>query len=222
MTLPTPSQETVFGYLSAIELPDHGFFGGYLLVSLLGRPLEFHCTAPVRPSRAQQILYGPTLLPYLLGEQIGGTLLAKSTLTPKIVLTDQLAALCLRSQILVPLVWLVAADSDTKVPPGEHLTPDSSDGISGVTDASFPVVSSASIATFSGALDRTPSRRFTLLGHDWELPVGFESDHDRVTTLLAALAQHVDLPEPFGRIHEAVREAQRIGERGPDAHGQAA
>jgi hypothetical protein len=30
------------------------------------------------------------------------------------------------------------------------------------------------------------------------------------------------LAEPFGRIHEAIREAQRIGERAGDGHGQAA
>ena len=67
-----PSQETTFGYLSALESAEHGYFGGYLIVSPLGRPLEFHCTAPVRPSRAQANPLWPTLEPYLLGEQIAG------------------------------------------------------------------------------------------------------------------------------------------------------
>ena len=77
----SPSQETTFGYLSTLESAEHGYFGGYLIVSPLGRPLEFHCTAPVRPSRAQEILYGPTLQPYLLGEQICGALLEAAKLT---------------------------------------------------------------------------------------------------------------------------------------------
>ena len=95
----TPSGATTFGYLSAVESAEHGFFGGYLLVSPLGRPVEFHCTAPVRPSRAQEILYGPTLRPYLLGEQIAGTLLSKAQLRPQIILTDQPSVLCHRSQL---------------------------------------------------------------------------------------------------------------------------
>ena len=45
----TPGGATTFGYLSAVESAEHGFFGGYLLVSPLGRPVEFHCTAPIRP-----------------------------------------------------------------------------------------------------------------------------------------------------------------------------
>ena len=79
----TPSQETTFGYLSVINSAEHGYFGGYLIVGPLGRPLEFHCTAPVRPSRAQQILYGPTLEPFLLGEQIAGAMLDAAKLKPR-------------------------------------------------------------------------------------------------------------------------------------------
>ena len=62
-------------------------------MSPLGRPLEFHCTSPVRPSRAQEILYGPTLQPYLLGEQISGALLEAAKLTPWLILTDAAAML---------------------------------------------------------------------------------------------------------------------------------
>ena len=46
-----------FGFLTAVDTPTHGLFGGYLVVDSLGRPLEFHCTAPVKVTRAQQILY---------------------------------------------------------------------------------------------------------------------------------------------------------------------
>ena len=49
------------GFLTVTRDLEQGLFGGYLLLNALGRPLEFHCTAPVRPNRAQEILYGPTL-----------------------------------------------------------------------------------------------------------------------------------------------------------------
>ena len=42
----------VFGFLTAVDTPTHGLFGGYLVVDSLGRPLEFHCTAPVKVTRA--------------------------------------------------------------------------------------------------------------------------------------------------------------------------
>jgi hypothetical protein len=174
---------TTFGYLSAVESPEHGYFGGYLIVSPLGRPVEFHCTAPVRPSRAQEILYGATLHPYLLGEQIAGTLLGKAQTKPQIVLTDQTSVLCLRPKLDVPLALL-------KRP---------------VADASI----SASV-------------EILVSGHAVELAAGFSTDADAVIALLNRLAEHVDLPEPFGRIHEAIREAQRIDERDGDANGQAA
>ena len=56
-----------FGFLTTVESPAHGLFGGYLLVDSIGRPLEFHCTTPVKVSRAQQILYGATLSGHLHG-----------------------------------------------------------------------------------------------------------------------------------------------------------
>lgn len=76
------------GFLTALEDATHGWFGGYLILSPLGRPLEFHCSTPVLPSRAQKILYGPTLRPYLLGEVIGQVLLQRAELPVQAVLTD--------------------------------------------------------------------------------------------------------------------------------------
>ena len=67
-----------FGFLTVLESPEHGLFGGYLVLSPQGRPLEFRCSTPIAPSRAQQILYGPTLRPYLLAEVIGQALVAGS------------------------------------------------------------------------------------------------------------------------------------------------
>ena len=99
--------EAAFGFLTAVDAPSHGLFGGYLLVDLAGRPLEFHCTAPVKVSRAQQILYGATLQSHLHGRQIGATLLAEGTVAPEVVLTDLESMLHVRSYTNLP-VALVA------------------------------------------------------------------------------------------------------------------
>ena len=102
---PASSQKPV-GFLTTVESSAHGLFGGYLLVDPVGRPLEFSCTAPVRLSRAQQILYGPTLHGYLHADRIGGTLLAEATIAPRIVLIDQaeLAELHASTSLPVALV----------------------------------------------------------------------------------------------------------------------
>jgi hypothetical protein len=98
MTHDSPVGSPQIGYLSILPHAEFGYFGGYLVLDSRGRPLEFQCTAPVRPSRAQEILYGPTLRCYVVGELIGATLLDKARFTPPFVLTDQLDALCLASQ----------------------------------------------------------------------------------------------------------------------------
>jgi hypothetical protein len=64
--------------------------------------------------------------------------------------------------------------------------------------------------------------RFAVGTYDVQLPSGFDGEQPAVAELLTLLAQHVDLAEPFGRIHEAIREAQRIGGRSAEVHGQAA
>ena len=96
----------LLGYLTFVELAEHGIVGGYLLVNQFARPVEFHCSAPVCPNRTQKILYGPTLRPFLYGEQIGQTLVRQSRQKPKILLTDEALALGLRTLIDVPLALL--------------------------------------------------------------------------------------------------------------------
>ena len=94
------------GFLAAIELPDRGHVGGLLVTNHLGRPLEFQCTAPVKANRTQEILYGPTLVPYLLCELIGRTLLEKVGVKPQLVLTDDSRLLELREHAAMPVAVL--------------------------------------------------------------------------------------------------------------------
>src|SRR5437868_9981449 len=99
--------EPTIGFLTVVEHDQHGLMGGYLVLNAAARPLEFHCTAPVKPNRAQQILYGPTLTPYLYGEQIGQTLLAKGGQTPLVICTDVEPALCMRQFAAAPVVLVL-------------------------------------------------------------------------------------------------------------------
>jgi len=87
------------GFLATIALPGGGFVGGLLVTNRHGRPLEFQCTTPVRPTRSQEILFGDSLKPYLLGEVIAETLIRKATVKPDIVLTEDDAVLEVRSHI---------------------------------------------------------------------------------------------------------------------------
>lgn len=101
-----------FGFLTVLESAEHGLFGGYLVLSPQGRPLEFRCSTPIAPSRAQQILYGPTLRPYLLAEVIGQALVSGAKIAAGIILTDQLDMLplgLLRREPVVHVEPLLAA-----------------------------------------------------------------------------------------------------------------
>ena len=199
----TPSRETTFGYLTTLHTPDHGYFGGYLVLSQYGRPLEFHCTSPVRPSRAQEILYGPMLPSYLLGEQISGALLAAAKLTPRLILTDQAATLAVCKRAPAPMVLVLATlggeDAGTN--------PSNTRGAIIAAEVFRPAES-----TISG-------NGFISGNYELHLPLGYEREQSVVVALLTLLSNHVDLAEPFDRIHEAIREAQRIG---AEAQGQAA
>lgn len=195
--------EPAFGYISTLESPEHGFFGGYLLLSPLGHPLEFHCTSPVRPSAAQQILYGPTLQPYLLGEQICGALLRAAKLSPQIILTDVAAVLTARIKSSAPMALVLAKFEES------HTT----------TTLDMKLGTAASTANFPGG---THDGQLYVGGYELVLPAGFDEERHLVLSLMDQLTQHVEIAEPFGRIHEAIREAQRIGTRSTESHGQVA
>ena len=207
MNLEPPEQKPVFGYLSAIHSSEYGCFGGYLIVSSLGRPLEFHCTAPVRPTRAQEILYGPALEAYLVGEQIRGSLLGATKIRPQLILTDQAAALG-DGPPAVPLVLAHSIDNTANGKAAEV----------GVVDE---VASNLSLARHNPIL-RSWSDPWTAYGCELRLPHDYDCDSDMLIRLLNQLAERVELMEPFGRIHEAIREAQRIGQHGPESDVRAA
>ncbi len=186
MTDGDPTSQAALGFLTVLEHDQQGLVGGYLILNRAGRPLEFHCTAPVKPSRSQQILFGPTLGPYLYGEQIGQTLVAKGSLEPLAICTDVEQVLSLRDFVAAPLA-LVLADELTAAAPA---------------------------APTSGWRVDQPQRAaphlhaFELCGS--RLAVSAERQHDRsmLVERLEGLAGF-DLSEPFARIREAIEETHK-------------
>lgn len=183
---PEVSQTTpAFGFLTAVEDAQHGFFGGYLVLSERGRPLEFHCSTPVLASQAQQILYGAALRPYLLGELIGETLVAKAQLPVQAVLTDQEEMQSLALLRTEAIAWLRPNETNL-----------------------------VSLASPNDARLATPELTLGNYRLSGSSTCHWQADWLRDT--LAPLAEHIDLAEPFERIREAIREAQRVTEHPGD------
>jgi len=93
------------GFLAALETDDGAFVAGLLVTNRYGRPLEFQCTSPVRPTHAQQLLYGETLRPFLLRELMGRALLDRLGSPPDLLVTDNDHILDL--SIGIPDCWMV-------------------------------------------------------------------------------------------------------------------
>jgi hypothetical protein len=102
-----PPETFRLGFLTEIRIGEKGYVGGLLVTNHLGRPLEFQCTAPVKPNRTQEILYGPTLVTFLLTELIGRTLVEKIGVKPHLVLVERADLLELRRHVSLPVACLV-------------------------------------------------------------------------------------------------------------------
>ncbi len=185
------------GFLTVVEHPEQGLFGGYLVLNRNGRPLEFHCTAPLRPNRAQRILYGPSLAPFLYGEQIGATLVGHAKASPLAVLTDCEPALAVREYVELPVALVLPHEPETER-----------------GDASAPSIRFD--PAHASRSDMRPHRTsggelllFEFGAHRLAVPRPCEDDRNLLTERLADLPGTFDLAEPFGRIHEAISEARK-------------
>lgn len=106
MAVDGSTKELKLGFLTTIECPDGALIGGLLVTNQFGRPLEFQCTTPVKPNRTQEVLYGPTLVPFLVGEVIGRTLVEKMNVKPNLILVEQDQAMELQNHISIPVAIL--------------------------------------------------------------------------------------------------------------------
>ncbi len=181
------------GFLTVVEHEAHGLLGGYLLVNATGRPLEFHCTAPIKPNRAQQILYGPTLEPYLYGEQIGKTLVAAAKTKPMVVCTDLLPAMAVEEHIDLPVLLV-----DSLAPDDASQRPAATTQESGrISRVDAPHSGGPQLAWF----------RFR--GSRVAVSIRSGSNREVIQSRLERTSEVFDVAEPFERIRRAIEEAQR-------------
>jgi len=181
--------QPTLGFLTVVEDNQFGLCGGYLLLNLSGRPLEFHCTSPIKANRAQQILYGPTLGPYLYGEQIGQSLVAKSSLDPLVIYTDTTAVMALRQFIATPAALVLR---DEEADQGQSLSQ------SNQWRVDAPHASTANPI-------------FSIGRNQLAVAESYPKDRAEIESRLQSTPDLFDLAEPFERIREAIEEARGSG-----------
>jgi len=180
------------GFVTVVEHTDLGVTGGLLVVNTLGRPLEFHCTAPVKVQRAQEILYGPTLQPCLYGEQIARALVEKSKESLACVFTNLPAVLALRHVINLPVAFVDQAESSA----GDYTCDRATAGTCGPIDVRAESSSSCTSKLLG------PFRIYT--------DRAFAADLETIQQLWQSHFSTLDLLEPFQRIRDAIAEAQKV------------
>ena len=170
----TPS----IGYLTIREQHD-SYIGGLLLINVQARPIEFHCTAPVATSRAQQVLYGSALDSYVR-EEIGKTLLGKAKTQASFYVTD-----CVKW-------WTVSQEEDRTVLWVETNPTDPWPGASGLLRRQH---------------EMRRAMKFELDGVTAILPASRYEEKSRLIEFWSEFGHGLDLFEPFCRITEAISEA---------------
>jgi len=191
MTRAEGTTEDALGFLTVLEHEQLGLVGGYLILNPAGRPLEFHCTAPVKPNRAQQILFGPTLDAYLFGEHIGQTLVSKGSLAPSAVYTDEERVLAVRDFVPLPVALVLAGEDGG--PPSRRTS--ETNGCGWRVDT--PHSAGSNLAPFAVGRNRLA------------VMAGRDADRTAILGRQDAIAAF-DLGEPFERIREAVEEAHKV------------
>ncbi|MCA9266027.1 MAG: hypothetical protein KDA60_19340 [Planctomycetales bacterium] len=177
------------GFLTVVNIDGLGRIGGLLILNPRGRPLEFHCTRPVKTNRAQEILYGPTLDAFLHGENIARKLLERASTSPSVVCTDEASVLAVHAFQKRPILYVTDAPQAVRRQASAP-TPDAS-----------PVFR---VDRWDGTLSP-----FTLDDQTVWIPT---QDWERRALAESFWEKHrpgFELAEPFSRIHEALDEAQR-------------
>lgn len=192
MTVESGKENFRLGFLTAIEVPDQGFVGGLLVTNHFGRPLEFQCTAPLKPNRAQEILYGPTLVPYVVGDLIGRTLIEKVGVKPHLVLTERNDLLPLRDLVSIPVACV-----DDPVQPDESTGSTEQAAKQPVAELSEP--------------EPTSPLPFRLGRQVLRFHAAHKDDQAVAQRGAATVPQDADLREPFERVREALNETAQSG-----------
>jgi hypothetical protein len=211
------------GFITVIDHPQHGLIGGYLVLNQAGRPLEFHCTNPVRPSKTQEILFGVALEPYLYGEQIARTLISKSKLKVVVILTNIVSVLAVNGLINLPVAYIFDKlsrvcnadnESESKVVESKKIISEElneslrffgiederlqTGGDSGDEEiATVPQVAGLDVGFWQG---------YAIGNRTVAIPGEKTNEREQLLDELKRISHNVDLLEPFTRIQLAIAE----------------
>jgi hypothetical protein len=173
------------GYFTTVQSDRTGWTGGLLVLNAAGRPLEFQCTLPIRPTRAHEILFGRTLSAHLISEVIGPTLLQKCRTPISLLCCAQREAITLQENL-----------PNVTASPGQT---------SGATVVAILQSDDDDTASRADQRDLAGHCRLTLANATLLVPMERMDEAERA---IAGLNEIVDAFEPFERIIEAIREAQ--------------
>lgn len=200
------------GYFTVVEDQNTGWTGGLLLLNQGGRPLEFQCTLPVRPTRAHEILFGETLRQHVISEVIGRLLIDKCRNSISMLCCDLHEAIDLAKDCDFPVVFLDESNAlhDEKFDRyAQRRKISTSRTGNSPRQGSLPslLARHRSDETLGKASTDQPtgSRLFELSGATIRVAT---ADCERVKSIITGLADLPDGAEPFERIREAIKEAQ--------------
>jgi hypothetical protein len=198
------------GFITVIDHPQHGLIGGYLVLNRAGRPLEFHCTNPVRPTKTQEILFGNALEPYLYGEQIARTLASKSKLKVVVILTNIVSALSANGLINFPIAYIF---DNSQKNANKNISEELSESL-----RFFGIEKNHNQENESSKVDEIPPlppvtgldveywQSYIVGNRTIAIPGEQSKDRENLINELNKIAHNVDLLEPFSRIKLAIAE----------------
>ena len=196
----SPDSSKNWGFLTVMEHQRLGLIGGYLVLNSLGRPLEFHCTTPVRANRAQEILYGVTLDAFLYGEQIAQVLIERAKTKPFSVITERPPVLAVQEFVGMPICYI-----HHEPPPSEKILRISHEENNDSSPESGILADIASVSFFSSFRWSEQSvGRYKLA-----IPELATRPTSQTVDELTNVSSAIDFLEPFERIRLAIEEAQK-------------
>lgn len=172
-----PATPTAIGYLGYHTFDDGEAYRGAILVTDEGsKPLEFRCTAPVRPTPLQRKLYGKSLLPHILTELIAAPLIASVREKPQMILISDDYFFDLRCKVAFPVIMVSASKAALRSKSAER---------------SKTLLLQSSSGKFS---------ELEIEAH-WKFPTDLDSSGERLRDLFGRW----DLTEPFERLVEGLK-----------------
>jgi hypothetical protein len=80
--------------------------GGCLITDIETNPQEFRCTASIRPTELQRVLYGKKLNEYVCKDLVGLPILDKVKIKPTLVIVQLPEFLSIRPNVEIPIVLI--------------------------------------------------------------------------------------------------------------------